>query len=199
MRVISSILLAAGSSRRLGTPKQLLELEGKPVLQHVVDALTVSHVDEIILVLGHEAARIEPSIELPPHGRTVENPNHAEGQSTSLVIGLRAVRPDAEAVVLVLGDQPRLRPEMVDRVVAAFRERGSPFVRATFGGRPGHPLLAARSQWNELSKITGDRGARDLLRRSDTLIEEVEMGSPLRDLDTWDDYEILKDESAYDG
>lgn len=190
--MISAILLAAGSSRRLGTPKQLLELDGKPVLQHVVDALSNSQVDEIIVVLGHQAARIGSAIELPHNGRTVENPNHGDGQSTSLRAGLEAVGPGADAVVVVLGDQPRLRPEMVDLVIKAFWERRAPFVRATFAGEQGHPLLAARSQWDALSAIDGDKGARDLLRNIRSMVEEVEMGIPLRDLDTWDDYERLK-------
>lgn len=197
--MISSILLAAGSSRRLGTPKQLLELEGKPVLQHVVDALGDSQVEEIVVVLGHEAERIRASIELPSNCLTVVNENHAEGQSTSLRLGLETVDRSADAVVIVLGDQPRLQPEMVDTVVGAFRERGAPFVRATFAGRQGHPLLAARSQWDALRNITGDKGARLLLRGSSVVVEEIEMDGTLLDLDTWDDYEILKDQQKTSG
>ena len=191
--MISGVVLAAGSSRRLGRPKQLLELEGRPVLQHVLDALGASLVDEVIVVLGHEAEKIAAAIQLPANGRTVVNAQHTRGQSTSLHAGLKAANEESEAAVIVLGDQPRLQPRTIDQVIEAFRGSRAPYVRAAYEGRPGHPLLAARSEWDALSAITGDKGARELITQGSAAVQEVESGgTPLQDLDTWEHYESLK-------
>ncbi len=111
--MISGIVLAAGSSSRLGRPKQLLELAGKLVLQHVVDAAAAAPLDEILVVLGHSAGEVADRLALPAHGRVVLNPDHALGQSTSLQAGLRAAAPGADAAVVLLGDQPGIRPEAI--------------------------------------------------------------------------------------
>lgn len=191
--MISAVVLAAGASSRLGSPKQLLELEGKPVLQHVIDAVGSSHADEVIVVLGHDAGRITSALKIPRNGRTIVNEKHSAGQSTSVLAGLDAAHPDTEAAVVVLGDQPRLQPRMVNRVIEAFLSRRAPFVRAAFSGSPGHPLLIARSEWATLSTISGDKGAREVIAKS-TFVEDVELGGdPLQDIDTWKDYESLKD------
>jgi molybdenum cofactor cytidylyltransferase len=191
--VISGIVLAAGTSSRLGRPKQLLELGGRPLLQYVIDALSRAGMDEIVIVLGHEADRVAAALELPATARTAFNPDYAEGQSTSLRAGLAAAAPGSDACVVVLGDQPSLAPDSIRQVVQAFVDGDSSIVRAMWEGTPGHPVVFARSVWPELSGLTGDSGARDLLiRRSD--VREVEMGSsPVVDVDTWSQYEELKD------
>jgi molybdenum cofactor cytidylyltransferase len=94
--LISGIVLAGGTSSRLGRPKQLLELEGRPVLQHVIDAATEAGLDEVVVVLGHMADDIAATIDLPVGARTCLNPRYASGQSTSLEAGL-------DEVVVVLG------------------------------------------------------------------------------------------------
>src|SRR5918997_5983315 len=104
--MISAVVLAAGASTRLGRPKQLLELDGKPLLQHVVDALDGAGLDEVVVVLGHEAERIRAAVVLPARGRVVVNRAHRSGQASSLRAGLDAVDAASEAAVVVLGDQP---------------------------------------------------------------------------------------------
>jgi molybdenum cofactor cytidylyltransferase len=190
--VITGIVLAAGTSSRLGRPKQLLELGGRPLLQHVIDASSQTGLDEIVIVLGHEADRVAAALELPATARTVVNPDYAEGQATSLGTGLAATDPGSDACVVVLGDQPSLSSGSIRKVVQAFIDGDSPIVRAMWEGTPGHPVVFARSVWPELARLTGDSGARDLLtRRSD--VREVEMGSPaVADVDTWSQYEELK-------
>jgi len=187
-RRISGVILAAGSSRRLGRPKQLLELRGRPLLQHVIDAAAGARLDEIVVVLGHEATAIAGSITLPPNARIVTNPDHAQGLSTSLRVAIGALDPGSEAVVLLLGDQPLLSASAIRRVVDAYLAGGAPMVRTLWQGVPGHPVIVARSRWPELETARGDKGARDLLAAAPG-IREIEMGAPpVADVDTWEEY-----------
>lgn len=187
--LIAAIVLAAGRSARLGRPKQLLELEGRPLLQHVIDAVAESSVDEIIVVLGHEAHRIERSIVLPPHARVVVNPSFGQGQSTSVRYGLDAVSRDADAAVFLVGDQPRITREIIDQVIQAWRESPLPATRAFFNGTPGHPVVVARSNWDAFKASRGDTGGREAMDAGavDVLEVEFEM-EPLEDIDTWADF-----------
>ena len=195
--MISGIVLAGGTSSRLGRPKQLLDLEGRPVLQHVVDAAVDAGLDEVVVVLGHMADEIGSAITLPPQARTCVNPHYAQGQSTSLRAGLSAADPRSEAAVILLGDQPRMRPDLIRAVVDAYRETGGRVVRAWYGGRPAHPVVFDRSVWENLQAVEGDRGARDLLKAHPEWEVRVDAGdeSP-GDLDTWEDYERLRSGGA---
>ena len=139
------IILAAGSSSRLGRPKQLLDLGGRPVLQHVIDAAAKAGADEIAIVVGHAADQVAGAVSLPPQARLVHNPDHPKGQSTSLRAGLRAADPSAGAVLLLLGDQPGVRPDAIEAVAEAWREGEGPVVQASYHGRPAHPALFDRS------------------------------------------------------
>jgi molybdenum cofactor cytidylyltransferase len=191
--LISGIVLAGGTSSRLGRPKQLLDLEGRPVLQHVVDAAAAAGLDEVIVVLGHRAEEVGAAIHLPPGARTCVNPEYARGQSTSLSAGLEAASPQSEAAVILLGDQPRMGADVVRAVVDAYRRTGGAVVRAWWGGRPGHPVLFDRGVWPHLQAVDGDRGARDLLKAHPEWEVRVDAGDVApSDLDTWDDYERLK-------
>jgi molybdenum cofactor cytidylyltransferase len=190
--VISGIVLAAGTSSRLGRPKQLLELDGRPLLQHVIDAAATSMLDEIIVVLGHEAVAIASALDLPASARTVINPDFRVGQSTSLRAGLEASARDSDAALVLLGDQPGVTPSLIDGAIAAFRASPRPLLRALFEGQPGHPVVIARSHWRALDEGDEDAGARGLLARASAEVTEVELGPPLPDVDTWDDYEALR-------
>jgi molybdenum cofactor cytidylyltransferase len=175
----------------MGRPKQLLELDGRPLLQHVVDAAAGARLRETVVVLGHEADAIAEALVLPEGARAVVNPDYARGQSTSLRAGLEALDAGADAAVILLGDQPRMTPEQIARVVDAFYASGAPLVRSLYGKTPGHPVVVARSEWAALREIGGDKGARDLLKAS-TRSLEVDMGPPLLDVDTWEAYERLR-------
>jgi molybdenum cofactor cytidylyltransferase len=186
-------VLAAGTSSRLGRPKQLLELGGKAVLQHVLDAAAASRLDEILLVLGHAGRDIAARISLPARTGIVLNPEYAQGQSASLRAGLRALGPEAEATVVLLGDQPGVRAEAIDAVLWAWRAGEGPVVRASYEGRPGHPTLFDRSVWAELVQIRGDEGARGLLEAHPEWRSVAEAGGPApEDIDTEEDYARAK-------
>ncbi|MQB01523.1 MAG: NTP transferase domain-containing protein [Actinobacteria bacterium] len=190
--VISGIILAAGSSKRLGRPKQLLDLEGRPLLQHVVDAAAGAGLQEIVVVLGHDAERIAAALVLPSSARAVVNPDHSAGQSTSLRTGLDALDPGAEAAAILLGDQPRLGASAIIRVIDGFRSGPSPIARAMWRGVPGHPVVVARSEWDRFRGSEGDVGARHVISASRE-VAEIEMDeAPPVDVDTWEQYETVR-------
>jgi len=192
--VIAGVVLAAGTSSRLGHPKQLLDLHGVPILQHVVDAAAASRLDDVIVVLGHEAEAIEAALILPDRARIVVNPNYSEGQSSSLRAGVAAVPDDSEAVVVVLGDQPEMTAGLIDRVIEEWRAGEYPVVRATFGGVPGHPVLIARSEFALVAQARGDEGLRSVFGVAGGRVRELPLGdTSLADVDTQEHYERLRD------
>jgi CTP:molybdopterin cytidylyltransferase MocA len=155
--VITAVVLAAGASTRFGSVKQHLLLE--PVLERVRQ----SDVDAILVVAGaHEVRSSEPVVRCRDWER---------GPGASLRCGLAAQPPDAEAAVVVLVDGPDLHPKAIDRVVAAWRARGSEIVAASYGGIRGHPVVVARKAWNRVP----DEGARAL---SAELVACDDLGSP---------------------
>jgi molybdenum cofactor cytidylyltransferase len=194
---ISGVILAAGRSSRLGRPKQLLDLFGEPLLRHVVKNAVASELDEVVLVLGHQAAEIQSAVGEWGQ-RVVVNPDYAEGQSTSLHVGLGAIDPLREAVVFLLGDQPQVRPEIIDALLAEFRSTGAPIVMPTYGGIPANPVLFAADLFPELADVTGDEGARAIVKRHSERVARVTVsdGAPPRDVDTDDDYQALLAEMA---
>jgi molybdenum cofactor cytidylyltransferase len=192
---VTGIVLAAGTSSRLGRPKQLLDLAGRPVLRHVVETLHLAPVDEIVVVLGHRAEEIAAAVPLNDRVRLATNPDFASGQSTSLRAGLLAAGDQSQAAVILLGDQPGMRAEAVKALIEAWRSGAGPVVQATYGGAPGHPVLFDRSVWTELERAEGDEGARGLLASHPVWRTLVEVGgSPPLDIDSEDDYERVRAE-----
>ncbi|MGH2560093.1 MAG: nucleotidyltransferase family protein [Thermomicrobiales bacterium] len=190
--MISGVILAAGGSSRLGHPKQLLDLGGQPLLAHILQNATASDLDEVLLVLGHEAARIANDVGEWGQ-RVVINPDYAKGQSTSVRRGLSSVNPTTEAVIFLLGDQPHVGPDIINALIREFRASGGRIVQSTYGGTRGNPVLIARELFPELARIRGDRGARDLLltHRDEIVTVQVSDGPPPRDVDSEEDYQQL--------
>lgn len=192
----TGVILAAGASARMGQPKQLLTLEGKPLLQHVIDAASASKLDEVIVVLGANADEIRSGIALPSDGkvRVVVNDRHAKGLSESLRAGLAAAASRSTAVAILLGDQPRVSTDLIDRMLTAHVVAGKPATRPIFGRAgdartPGHPVILARSLWKALRELKGDDGARAVLAKSPELVSEVRiLAAAPADIDTPDDY-----------
>jgi molybdenum cofactor cytidylyltransferase len=189
---IAGIVLAGGTSSRLGRPKQLLELAGRPLLQHAVDAAATARLDEVIVVLGHRAGEVAAALALPPGARSVVNPDYATGQASSMHTGLAAVSPQAEAAVLLLGDQPGMAPAHIAAVADAFRGGAGPIVQGSYRGTPGHPVLFARRVWPELMAVRGDLGAREVIKAHPDWVVRVELDADVPpDLDTMEDYRRL--------
>jgi molybdenum cofactor cytidylyltransferase len=158
--VIGGIVLAAGSGSRFGGGKQLAQLDGRPLLEYALAAMASAPVCRTVVVLGSCADEVVGSVGL--HGaEPVVCDSWSDGLAASLACGLAAME-DAEAVVVTLGDQPRVSPDAIRRVLAA---RGSaPAVRATYGGQPGHPVLIERRLFDRLRDATGDHGVRNVLQ-----------------------------------
>jgi CTP:molybdopterin cytidylyltransferase MocA len=158
--VIGGLVLAAGAGTRFGSAKQLAHLDGRPLLEHAVSTMVASPVGRVVVVLGSGAEEVLAAVDL--HGAEgVVCERWDEGQSASLACGL-AELSDCEAVVVVLGDQPRLAPDAIRRVIAA-RGSGAAAVRATYSGEPGHPVLLERGLFERMRDVSGDHGARNLL------------------------------------
>lgn len=193
--MISGIVLAGGTSSRLGQPKQLLELDGRPVLQHVVDtaASPASALGEVVIVLGHVAGDVASALSLPPGSRTVVNPDYATGQASSMRTGLAAASLDSEGAVVLLGDQPGMPAAHIAAVVRAFEGGAGPIVQACFRGAPSHPVLFARRVWPELMAVTGDKGAREVIKAHPEWVVRVDLDAEIPpDLDTMEDYRRLR-------
>jgi len=157
--LIGGLVLAAGAATRFGAQKQLAELDGVPLLEHALRAMRSATVGRMVVVLGSAADEIAASVDL--HGaEPVVCERWEEGQSASLACGL-AELANCEAVVVTLGDQPRVSPDAIRRVIAG--RSGAAAIRATYGGNPGHPVLLERELFEALRNVTGDKGARNLL------------------------------------
>lgn len=180
--MIVAVILAAGTSSRLGRPKQLLQLGEQTVIEHVVDRVLVSSVDHVLVVLGHGADAIEAVLQ----GRDiaiVRNPEYRDGQGTSLVAGIKAaqdlfdVSPDQRnAVVMMLVDQPSTRSTVIDRVISVWSESDAPIALARYGTHRSHPVIFDERVLPELLEVTGDEGARSILRRYGDKVVEVDSG-----------------------
>jgi CTP:molybdopterin cytidylyltransferase MocA len=163
--VIGGLVLAAGAGTRFGGPKQLAELDGVPMLEHSLRAMTAVSLGRVVVVLGSGAEEIVAGLNLHGAGPVV-CARWDEGQAASLACGLAALA-DCDAVVVTLGDQPRMSPDAIRRVIAA--RAGAPAVRATYAGRPGHPVLLEHELFEALRDVSGDRGARNLLMSQQVL------------------------------
>ncbi len=186
---VVAVVLAAGTSTRFGSPKLLAPLDGRPVLQHTLDAVAVAGLADAVVVLGHEAEAVEAAIAWRGERRVV-NPRPEDGLSSSLRVGLDAAVeiPGTDAVLVVLGDQPRLRPGVIRAVVAAGtapEAEDAEFVRPRYADDPApNPVLVRRSAWALAAGLDGDRGLGQLMaNRTDRVIEvKVEGANP--DVDT---------------
>jgi molybdenum cofactor cytidylyltransferase len=191
--VIAGIVLAAGQSSRLGRPKQLLPIHGEPLIRHTLRRVLASALDQVILVVGHEADDVRTAVaDLPV--ACAFNPDAAAGQSTSVRAGLAALSPEAEAAVFILGDQPGVDPNVIDTLIASWRESGAPVVVPRYEDRMGNPVLFDRRLFPELATLEGDSGARPVVRAyhdSGELHAVPVAGSAPPDVDTEADYAAL--------
>ena len=183
--MISAIVLAAGTSSRMGSPKPLLMLGGRSLLEHVLAMVRDARVDEIIVVLGHEADRVRDRVSLDG-ARAVVNPAYAEGMSTSLGAGVRAADPRSDGFLIVLGDQPFVASATINALIDRRNGSLAKILIPTYEGRRGNPVLLDRSLSEDVQSITGDQGCRAIFGRHTRGILEVPVEDPgiLVDLDT---------------
>jgi molybdenum cofactor cytidylyltransferase len=190
--VVSGLVLAAGTSSRLGTQtKQLLPWQDTTILGWVVRRAEASLLDEVMVVVGHEAETIRRHVALR-RARFVNAPDFQEGCTSSIRAGLEALHPHSEAVVLILGDQPGIEPETVAAVVEGWRHMQAPLVRVSYRGRSGHPMLFAKALFGQLKALHGDKGVWKLCDAHPEWVREVAIDRPYPgDINTWEDYTKL--------
>ncbi len=184
-----AVVLAAGLSRRMGTQKLLLPLGTTTVIGHVVDRLLDSVIDKVFVVAGHQGNRIAE--ELSGRGvAVITNSNYRCGMLSSVRCGLRALPRECEAVMVVLGDQPALRTELVDEMVRAFAATDREILVPRCHGKRGHPLLFSSRYCEEILTGHDDLGLRGLLHaHPDDVFElEVSTAAVLSDMDDAEDY-----------
>ena len=192
--MISAIVIAAGESKRMGRTKQLLSWHGKVLLQHVLDSILGSEVDEVILVLGCEAERILEKVNTRKI-KVVINPDYRQGMITSIQHGLVALRKGAEAFFVVLGDQPGVSSQIYNQLIREFHRvyPSQKILLPTYQGKKGHPALFSIDYREEGSRIKGDVGFRQIILDHPQDILQVEMNTDavLNDIDTPEDYDNL--------
>ncbi|MFQ5907536.1 MAG: NTP transferase domain-containing protein [Thermoplasmata archaeon] len=183
--MISAIVLAAGTSSRMGRPKPLLEVGGQKLLERVLESVQGSSAEEVVVVLGSEADRIREEVSLDG-ANVVVNERYPEGMSTSIRAGIRSLSSGAESVLIVLGDQPFLQAETLDTLGKEWKATGAPVLIPTFQGVRGNPVLLDRSVFGDVRGITGDRGCRSIFGNYEGEIVEVPVPDPgvLLDIDT---------------
>jgi CTP:molybdopterin cytidylyltransferase MocA len=179
---VLGVVLAAGGSTRMGRPKQLAELAGRPLLGHVLAALEEAPVDRVVVALGGAADLVLDRVELGRAEPLVVE-GWAAGMGHVLAGTLAKAGGDWRAVVVLLGDQPLVPGRAVARVVGAWRAGAGPVVTATYGGRPGHPKLFDRRLLPDLLRLAGDAGARDLVAAHPDWVHRVEVGDLGSDAD----------------
>jgi CTP:molybdopterin cytidylyltransferase MocA/SAM-dependent methyltransferase len=192
-RRITAVVLAAGAGSRFGGGKLLAPVEGRPILQHVLDRLAALDLDDVIVVLGEDAPTIEGAIDWR-NERRVRNPDPSRGLSSSLQVGLAAVRDDVDAAMIVLGDQPLVPPRAVRALLDAEVDDARPVVVPVYGDDAGrNPVLLGRAGFSLAGEATGDRGLGPLLADHPEFVREIplriEGGNP--DVDTRVDHVAL--------
>jgi len=192
---VAGIILAAGTSTRMGEPKQLLFYKGKPMLANIIEHALKSNLDEVIVVLGYQSEEIRKKIQLD-HVNTVLNTDYENGQSTSLKSGIDAVSPNYDGVLFLLCDMPFIDDTIINVVIASYKKTQKDIVTVSCQGRSCHPVLFDRSLFPELKQIPAkDEGARSILKKFPDRIENVSITDDriLRDVDTKDDYLRLQE------
>jgi molybdenum cofactor cytidylyltransferase len=177
----------------MGRPKQLLPVDGRPLLEGVVAAANASSLDEVVVVLGGSALEVREGIDLG-RARVVYNPQHAEGLGSSIRAGLASLDAGVDRAMVILGDQPAVSAELFDRLLELQASSGLPSAALRFGDLLHPPVVLERSLFGDLASLEGDVGCRAVIRGRPELVAalpaETEGNHPI-DVDTDEDYQRL--------
>jgi molybdenum cofactor cytidylyltransferase len=190
---VTGIVLAAGSSQRLGTPKQVLPYRDTTVLGATLDVARAAGFDQLIVTLGGAAHAVRDAVRLDGADVVVvsdESGAFGTGCSATLRVALQRVDPQAAGIVLMLGDQPRMDPGTVRRMVT--KGPGGAVMVCRYADGIGHPFWFSREVFDDLSRLHGDKGVWKLIQSGRHPVRELEVDGPVpQDVDTWEDYERL--------
>ncbi len=182
----AGIILAAGESKRLGEPKQLLPLGGRFLIEWVLGAALESDLDRIVLVLGCEHKRIRRSLLAwtgHPKCEVLVNSAYRDGLSTSLKAGVARIQNDCFSAMFLLGDQPMLDAAHINLLLKKFAQSEKSICVPTHGGTRGNPTLFASAFYPAILNLTGDRGAREVIAAHPDQVLAVEVPDPVVFLD----------------
>lgn len=191
---IGLMILAAGASTRMGTPKQLLAYRGCTLIRHMAEVAIASVCQPIAIVLGANAERIKPEISQLPI-QIVENQQWEEGMSVSIRVGLEAllaVNQNLEAVAIALCDQPFVSSQTLNQLVEAYHLTGKPIIASEYSGTLGVPALFSRILFSELMTLKSTEGAKKLMNKHIHEVFSVPFPEGAIDIDTPNDYEQLQ-------
>ncbi len=187
---IGAVVLAAGASTRMGRPKQLLPLQGSPLIVRTVDTLLATPVWPVVVVLGSHAEEIRPLLARRPV-IIAENAAWPEGLASSVRSGIETLQQfsrDLDAALFTVCDQPAFSSQIVEKLIAALPAQPHGIAACFYSGRNGVPALLRRNHFATLAALTGDTGARDLLNGNTTDVARVDAPELATDLDTPNDY-----------
>jgi len=187
--MISAIVLAAGESNRMGKPKQLMPLGESTILEQAIDNLLGSAVNETIVVLGHKAEEVRKAIAARPV-RIAVNPDYRQGMSGSIITGLNLIDRQAQAVMVALGDQPFVDSQTINDLIEEFVSNDKGIAVPVYQGKRGHPVIFDIGYIDELLKLKGDIGGREIIARypEDVLEVAVNCEGVCIDIDTVENY-----------
>jgi molybdenum cofactor cytidylyltransferase len=187
--LISAIVLAAGKSERMGSPKALLPISGRTFLENILAAISRTSIEQTVVVVGHHRKEIEASVRLPS---LVFNPDYEKGMITSFQAGIRALSWDASGAFLFLVDHPLVEPGTIEAMIMNLAPNR--IILPTFQGRRGHPVLFSSDVLEEILALPSTEGANIVVRKDPGRIVEVPVNAPgiLVDIDTPEQFEQLR-------
>jgi molybdenum cofactor cytidylyltransferase len=178
----------------MGSPKQLLDIAGRPLLEVVVGHACAARLDDVLVVLGAAAGEIREKVDLG-RARVLINPDHASGMASSLRVGMAALDDKVDRVVVILGDQPEIGDGLIDGLLDLQVRSGLPAAALSFNGLLHPPVVLARELWGDLMALEGDVGCRAVIRARPELVASLASGVDLKhpvDLDTPEDYRRMQ-------
>jgi molybdenum cofactor cytidylyltransferase len=195
---VAGLLLAAGASTRMGRPKLLLPVEGRPMVERVLGECVRSDLDNVVVVLGYQSDRIREALgaqRLDPKVRVVVNPDYAAGMSTSIRAGLSEVEKDYDHVMVVLADMPFVNAGVIDLLMHRYLASDCVLGAVRVKSRRSHPVIFGRRNYPALMTLSGDTGARHLFQAPEKSFCLVDLGDAYddQDIDTPEDYARLQE------
>ena len=189
MNDIWAIILAAGESRRMGRPKMLLPFNGSTMLETVIENISASRIDKILVVLGAEKDAISEKI-LKLNLTYCYNRNFKDGMLSSVKCAFRNLPPEFKAALVFQGDQPFIGPDAINTVIETYLSSKNGIVIPIYNARRGHPILIDRKYRNKIEELSPDIGLRELTLRFDNDVLEATTTEPgiLKDFDTYKEY-----------
>lgn len=191
---VGVVILAAGASTRMGTPKQLLPYRGRSFLRHAAETALACVCQPSIVILGAHAERLRQEVKNLPV-QVVENLRWAEGMSSSICAGVAALDAESDkisAVVLALCDQPFVSAQVINNLVEAYHFTGKPIVASEYSGTLGVPALFSRTLFSELKALKGGEGAKQVIKKYAKDVFGVPFPEGAIDIDTPKDYEQFR-------